>query len=126
MVQLWHEILEFRHRLVESTTGLAVHGKLPDRYPLKRVTRGCAGQAEDEFCEHPFLAVHCNRSIMGLRNDVVADRQAETGSFACWLGREEGLEQLVADVRRDADAVVPHADLDAASDRAGGDLELRL
>src|SRR5689334_2984816 len=49
---------------------------------------------------------------MLLSHDVVADREAEAGPFPGRLGREEWLEQLVLDLRRNAGAVVPDADLD--------------
>src|SRR5580692_10630574 len=55
------------------------------------------------------LAVHGDVAAMLLRDDVVGDRQAETGAFAGRLGGEERLEQLVPDVGRYAGAVVPHA-----------------
>src|SRR5581483_3215116 len=71
-----------------------------------------AGQADRELGERPFLAVDRDRAAMLLRDDVVADREAEPGAFAGRLGREEGLEQLVADLSRDAGAVVAHLDLD--------------
>ena len=47
---------------------------------------------------------------MLLHDDVVADRQAQAGALARGLGREERVEDAVADLRRDAVAVVadPH------------------
>ena len=54
-----------------------------------------------------------------LRDDVVADRQAEAGALAGRLGGEERLEQLVPDLGRNADAVVAHADLDRVAERRG-------
>ena len=60
---------------------------------------------------------------MLLRDDVVADRQAEPRPFAGWLGREERLEQLVPDLGRDAGPVVADADLDGIAEIARGDLE---
>ena len=58
------------------------------------------------------FAVHRDRSTVRLGNDVPGDRKAETGAFAGRLGGEEWLEQLVADVGRNADAIVAHAKLD--------------
>src|SRR5215213_6690821 len=49
---------------------------------------------------------------MLLRDDVVTDRQTQAGALAGRLGREEGLEQLVPDLGRNARAVVAHRDLD--------------
>src|SRR3954452_8229254 len=82
--------LKFRYKLVSDPTGPAVHGKLSDRHALNHATRGC-GQADDELCKHLFLAIHNDPAAMGLRDNVVADRQAEAGSFARWLGGEERL-----------------------------------
>src|SRR5215813_3599435 len=62
---------------------------------------------------------------MLLRDDVPADRQAETSAFACRLGGEEGLEQFVAMFGPNAGAVVAHPDLDFAAEVAGRDLEHR-
>ena len=77
-----------------------------------------ARQADGEFGELADFAVDRDRAAMLLRDDVVADRQAEPGALAGRLGREERLEQLVADLRRDADAVVAHPDLDRVADVA--------
>jgi len=49
---------------------------------------------------------------MLLGHDVVADREAKAGPFAGRLRREERLEQLVLDLRGNADAVVADTDLD--------------
>ena len=62
---------------------------------------------------------------MLLRDDVVADREPQTGAFAGRLGCEERLEQPVPDFRRDTGAVVTHPDLDVAAEIAGRDLEGR-
>ena len=59
---------------------------------------------------------------MLLGDNVVADRQAQPGSLAGRLGREERLEQLVAKLRRDAGAVVAYRDLDRIAQIAGRDL----
>src|SRR6266705_5201572 len=56
---------------------------------------------------------------MLLRDDVVADREAEPRPFASRFCREERLEQLVLDVWRDAVAVVPYLDLDRVAEIAG-------
>src|SRR3954447_9710790 len=58
------------------------------------------------------LALDRDRAAVLLGDYVVADRQTETGSFAGGLCREEGLEQLVLDLGRNASAVVAHRDLD--------------
>src|SRR6266481_2298903 len=69
-------------------------------------------QADRELGELAKRAVDLDRAAMLLGDDVVADRQAEAGSFAGRLGREEGLEQFVAEFGWDAGAVVAHPDLD--------------
>ena len=62
--------------------------------------------------------------------DVIADRQAETGSFAGRLRREKRLKELVLDVGRNADAVVANADFNSLSEisrrDAQGWLEVRV
>jgi hypothetical protein len=60
-----------------------------------------------------------------LCDDVVADRQAEAGALAGWLGGEERLEKFVPDVCRDTGAVVPDADFDRIAGIAGSDLQRR-
>src|SRR5262245_10719810 len=57
---------------------------------------------------------------MLLRDDVVADRQAEPRPFTGWLGREERLEQLGADLGLNACPVVAHSDLDRIAEFARG------
>src|SRR5437868_10742167 len=75
-------------------------------------------QAQDELGELPRLAVDRDRPAMLLRDDVVADREAEAGALAGWLGGEERLEQLVAVLGRDAGSVVAHLDLDRLAEVA--------
>src|SRR5215469_6884104 len=53
---------------------------------------------------------------MLLGDDVVADRKAEAGALAGWLGREEWLKELVSQFRRDADAVVADADFNGVAE----------
>src|SRR3954453_53049 len=66
------------------------------------------------------LAVDRDRAAVLLGNDVVADRQTQPRALAGRLGREEGLEQLVPDLGRDAGTVVTHPYLDRVADGAGG------
>jgi hypothetical protein len=47
------------------------------------------GQSHCEFSVLPHVALDLDRSAMLLRDDVVADRQAEPRPFAGWLGREK-------------------------------------
>ncbi len=73
----------------------------------------------------PTPAVDRDRAAVLLRDDVVADRQAEAGAFAGRLGGEERLKQLVPDLGRDAGAVVAHPDFDRLAQVAGRHLEGR-
>src|SRR6516225_8446243 len=82
-------------------------------------------QADREFGEFAGFAVDRDGAAMLLRDDVVADREAETGALAGRLGREERLKQLVPDFGRDAGAVVAHPDLDRLAQIAGRHLEGR-
>ena len=67
-------------------------------------------QSNGELSELADLAIDGDRAAMLLGHDVVADRKAEAGAFAGWLGREEGLKELVLDLRGNAGAVVVDAD----------------
>src|SRR3954466_9807189 len=82
-------------------------------------------QAQDELGELPRLAVDRDRPAMLLRDDVVADRQAEAGALAGRLGGEEGLEQFLANLGRHPNAVVAPPHLTRLTEVAGRDLERR-
>ena len=69
-----------------------------------------AGQSNGEFSEIADPAIHSDRAAMLLGHDVVADREAEAGSFAGRLRREERLKELVLDLGRDPGAIVAHTD----------------
>src|SRR6516165_5320415 len=84
-----------------------------------------ARQAYRELGEFAGFAVDLDRAAVLLRDDVPADREAETRPFSGWLGREEWLKQLVPDFGRDAGAVVAHPDLDRLAQIAGRHLEGR-
>jgi len=77
-----------------------------------------AGQADREFGEIIDLAIDLDRAAVLLGHDVVADRETEAGALAGRLGREERLEQPVAQFGRDANAVVADADLDSGAEIA--------
>jgi len=83
-------------------------------------------QTDRKFCEFAELAVDGDRAAMLLGNNVVADREAEPGALAGWLGRKERLEQFVPDLGRDAGAVGAHADLNLRAEVACRHLEARL
>src|SRR5689334_25071054 len=85
-----------------------------------------AGQANRELGEFAEGTVDPDRTAMLLGDDIVADRQAETGAFAGWLGREERLEQFFALFGRNARAVVAHPDLDRVAEVARGHLQRRV
>jgi hypothetical protein len=53
----------------------------------------------------------------------ILTRQAEPGAFAGWLGREEGLEQFVTELWRDADAIVMDPDFDRGAEVARRNLQ---
>jgi hypothetical protein len=77
------------------------------------------GQSDTELCELVHTAVSLDGTAMLLRHDVIADRQPKAGALAGRLRRKEWLEQLVPDFGRDADAVIPNADLDRLAEIAG-------
>src|SRR6476661_2070229 len=83
------------------------------------------GQPHGELGKLADLALNLDRPAMLLRDDVVADREAQPGALSGRLGGDEGLEQLVAHLRRDAGAVVAHLDLDRLAEIAGGDADGR-
>src|SRR5262249_21211978 len=85
----------------------------------------CAGQADHELGELAEGAVDLDRAAMLLRDDVIADREAETGAFTGRLGRKERLEQFVAIFGRNAGAVVAHSDLDLVAEITGCNLQHR-
>src|SRR6516165_5635800 len=67
-----------------------------------------ARQADRKFGELAGHTVNLDRAAVLLGDDVPADREAEPGAFPGGLGRDEGLEQFVPDLRRNAGAVVAH------------------
>src|SRR5205085_898335 len=87
--------------------------------------RPLARQTYREFGERAGFAVDLDRAAMLLGDDVVADRQTESCPFAGRLGREEWLEQLVANVRRDAGPVVAHPYFDSLAEIARRDRQYR-
>jgi hypothetical protein len=52
---------------------------------------------------------------MLLGDDVVTDRQAKASSFAGWFGREERIEYLFPNFRRNANTIVTNPDLYAVA-----------
>src|SRR5262249_37142496 len=79
---------------------------------------GAAGHPDLEFGELAGAAVDGDGTAVLLDNDVVADGRAEAGPLARRLGREERGEELLAHLRRHADAVVAHPDLYLVADVA--------
>src|SRR5258708_5895398 len=69
-------------------------------------------QSHRELGELAKPAIDLNRAAMLLRDDVVGDRQPQTGALACRLGREEWLKQLIPNVGRYAGPVVADPYLD--------------
>src|SRR5215831_18733005 len=82
-------------------------------------------QPHRELGEVADLAIDGDRAAVLLGYDLVAYRQAEPCTFAGRLGREEGLEQLLPVLRRNANAIVAHPDFDAFAELAGSDLQGR-
>jgi hypothetical protein len=60
--------------------------------PAVTVREHLARQGDKKFGKFIHLAIDSDRSAMLLRDDVVGDRQAESGALAGWFGREERLE----------------------------------
>ena len=75
-----------------------------------------AGQSDGELSVLADPAIDGDRTAMLLGHDVIADREAKTGSLASRFGGEERLEQFVLDLGRNADAVVADADFDRISE----------
>src|SRR5215469_14503374 len=82
-------------------------------------------QANGELGKGSWLTLDGDRAAVLLRDDVVADREAQAGALTSRLGRKERLEQLVPDLGWDAGAVVLYPHLDAAFHFARGDCQGR-
>src|SRR6516165_4958559 len=82
-------------------------------------------QPHRELGEVTDFAINRDGAAVLLRYDLVADRQPKPGALAGRLGREEGLEQLIPVLRRNASAIVAYPDLDAFAELAGRDLKCR-
>src|SRR5690348_17154587 len=50
--------------------------------------------------------VHANTSMVPVDDNALNDFKPEPGTLACGFGREERLEQVLADFRRNAGAVI--------------------
>jgi hypothetical protein len=81
-------------------------------------------QPHRELGEVAYLAVDRDRAAVLLGDDLVADRQAKSGTFAGRLGRKEWLEQFLAMFRWNANSVVAHPNLDAFAKVAGHNSQL--
>src|SRR5262249_1307968 len=68
-------------------------------------------EADDELRVAPLLGLDAQAALVQAHDDVVADRQPEPRPGAGRLGREEGVEDPLAQVRRHAGAVVAEAHL---------------
>src|SRR5689334_21308709 len=85
-----------------------------------------AGQSDGELSVLADTAVDLDRAAMLLGHDVIADREAKTGSLAGRLCREERLEQLVFDLGRNSHAVVADPDFDSIAEISCGHPQSRL
>src|SRR5215216_5484300 len=82
-------------------------------------------QTDRELGIFARLALDRDRAAVLLGDDVVADRQTQPRTLAGRLRREEGLEQSVLDLGRDADAVIVHPHLDGPAEVARRHLQGR-
>src|SRR5829696_609437 len=67
---------------------------------------------DSEFREHPGFRINFDCAGMLLDDDIMAEREPETGSFSRRLCGEERIEHLVLNLGRNAGAVVANPDLD--------------
>src|SRR5262249_47974936 len=81
--------------------------------------RGDARQNNAEFGELARFGIDLDGAGMLFDNDIVAQRQAEPGAFAGWLGGEERIEHLLLHFRRNARAVVANPDFHAVAEPLG-------
>ena len=68
------------------------------------------------FGELTGPGIDLDRSGVLLDDNVVAQRQTKTGSFARWLGRKERVEYLVHHLGGNTAAIVANPDLDAVAE----------
>src|SRR5246500_2165518 len=80
-------------------------------------------QPHRELGEVADFAVDRDRAAVLLGDGLITYRQAKSRTFAGRLGREEGLEEFLAVLMRNANAVVTDPDLDAFAELAGRDLQ---
>jgi len=89
--------------------------------PASLVREHAARQRDHELRERFDLAVDRDRPAVRVRDNIVGDRQAQTGALGARLGGEEGLEQLIPDVSGNAGAVVANVDFHPVSGLLRGD-----
>ena len=70
------------------------------------------GQVDNHFGEFAGFGLDPDVAAV-LADDVAGEREAEAGALVGRLGREEGMEDLLDQLVRDAAAIVPDADFDA-------------
>src|SRR6516162_1627461 len=91
---------------------------------FSRQRMSASRQPHRELGEVTDFAIDRDGAAVLLRYDLVADRQPKPGALAGRLGREERLEQFLAMLGRNADAVVADADLDTFAELAGRNSQL--
>src|SRR3984957_2303697 len=92
-----------------------------------RLARGCHARKNHlEFGEFAGASIDLDRSGVLLDDNVVAQREAKTGSFAGGLGRKERIEYLLPYLGKNTDTIVAHPDLDAVTETSGRDHQRRL
>src|SRR5262249_49827793 len=104
---------EYRRSIFASTLDLR-----------RRVT----GQGDNKFGEDVWLGGDLYPAAVLFHDDVVADRKTKPGPFAHRLCREEGIEDLLFQLLRDAGTIVANPDLhlvtQASRTRRQGRLEI--
>ena len=82
---------------------------------------GFARKYDPEFGKFAGLSIDLDRSAMLLDDNVVAQRETKTRSFAGGLRRKEGIEHLFLHLGRNASAVVTDPDFYAVAEAFGRD-----
>jgi hypothetical protein len=84
------------------------------------------GQSDSELSVLADPAVDLDRAAVLLGYDVVADGEAQTGSFSGGLRREERLKEFVFDLGSNSSAIVTNADFNSIPEIPRRHLQSRL
>src|SRR6266853_45553 len=85
-----------------------------------------ARKRNNEFCKYAWLGIDVDLAAMLFHHDVVAHRQAKSGSLAGRFGGEKGIEHLLLYFQRDPGAVVADPDFDLGTEAFCGRAQRRL